>query len=405
MSYKVVRITNLYNEFISQYYEAFPEIKNVSYREQQNHLTRHSVDTVSSFTSSLINMGVDAHSIFTNATPLQNQWKAENNSEKIGKNLIADQIKSLKPQIVWLDDITLIDRKFISFVRESVPSVKLFTGHLCAPYNAENLRNLKALDFLVTCTPCLKSEFEQHGIETLLLYHGFDESVLKWSLVDNQFPETEFLFTGSMYLGGGFHKTRVEYIERFLDAQLPIRIYGSLDPPLKAYSKKIASLSIGALKRVGASTAVKHIPFLRHYEAFGEHSIKLYTRKLRDSMKPPVYGLDQFKLLTKAKLCFNIHGEIAKGCAGNARLFESTGVGTCLVTDWKSNLSDLFDTDKEVVSYRTIDECLDKVKWLLDNPNEVRKIGLAGQARTLKDHTVKKRVQQIHDLFIHKMKK
>jgi len=99
-------------------------------------------------------------------------------------------------------------------------------------------------------------------------------------------------------------------------------------------------------------------------------------------------------------LCFNIHGEIAKKCAGNVRLFEATGVGSCLVTDWKDNMSDIFKLDEEVVTYKSLDECIDKMSWLMNNPNEAKKIALAGQKRTLKDHTVENRVSQLHSLFL-----
>ena len=110
-----------------------------------------------------------------------------------------------------------------------------------------------------------------------------------------------------------------------------------------------------------------------------------------------------FQLVSKSKICFNIHGEIAKKCAGNIRLFEATGMGTCLVTDWRENMSDLFDIDREVVTYKLIGECIDKVKWLLNNPNEAEKISKAGQARTLKDHTVENRAAMIHNIFKKKL--
>ncbi len=98
-------------------------------------------------------------------------------------------------------------------------------------------------------------------------------------------------------------------------------------------------------------------------------------------------------------MCFNIHGEIAKGCAGNLRLFEATGVGTCLITDWKRNLSELFEPEKEVITYKTKEECIEKIKWLLMNPLETQKIAKAGQARTLKDHTTENRAELIHELL------
>ena len=42
------------------------------------------------------------------------------------------------------------------------------------------------------------------------------------------------------------------------------------------------------------------------------------------------------------------------------RLFEATGSGACLVTDWKENLGELFEPDVEVVTYRSVAECVKK---------------------------------------------
>jgi spore maturation protein CgeB len=77
------------------------------------------------------------------------------------------------------------------------------------------------------------------------------------------------------------------------------------------------------------------------------------------------------------------------------RLFEATGVGTCLITDWKDNLHDLFEPDREVVTYRSPQECVEKVKWLLEHPQEREAIAQAGQARTLKDHTFDQRAIEL----------
>jgi len=203
-----------------------------------------------------------------------------------------------------------------------------------------------------------------------------------------------------MYTGGGFHKTRIEYLESFIRAKLPLKIYGSLEPTAKVLTKIAASASINSFKKIGAADWIKHIPILKNYESYGESSINLYSRRLRASVLPPVYGLDQFKLLAKTRICFNIHGEIARGCAGNARLFEATGVGTCLVTDWKDNIPELFVPDKEVVTYKSKKECADKIKWLLENKEEAQKIAEAGMARTLKDHTIQRRVSQINDIIL-----
>ena len=68
--------------------------------------------------------------------------------------------------------------------------------------------------------------------------------------------------------------------------------------------------------------------------------------------KPPVYGLDMFKAISRSKIGFNMHGEVAGDYAANVRLFEITGVGSCMVTDWKKNLNEIFEIDKEAVAFR-----------------------------------------------------
>ena len=75
------------------------------------------------------------------------------------------------------------------------------------------------------------------------------------------------------------------------------------------------------------------------------------------------------------------------------RLFEVTGVGSCLLTDEKDNLGQLFTTD-EVVTYTTPEDCIEKIEWLLTHEREREKIALRGQQRTLKDHTFAQRVKQ-----------
>jgi spore maturation protein CgeB len=82
-------------------------------------------------------------------------------------------------------------------------------------------------------------------------------------------------------------------------------------------------------------------------------------------------------------------------------MFEATGVGTCLLTDWKEHIADLFEPDEEVVTYKSAEECIEKAKWLLENPAERERIAKAGQKRTLRDHTFENRVE-LFDAIIKK---
>ncbi|UAJ71506.1 glycosyltransferase family 1 protein [Synechocystis sp. PCC 7339] len=114
---------------------------------------------------------------------------------------------------------------------------------------------------------------------------------------------------------------------------------------------------------------------------------------------PAVYGLSMYQQLANSKVTFNNHINISSQSASNMRLFEATGVGACLVTDWKSNLTELFEPDFEIVTYRNVDECIEKVKWLLENNEACQGIAKAGQQRTLKDHTFAQRAIQLDKII------
>jgi len=106
-----------------------------------------------------------------------------------------------------------------------------------------------------------------------------------------------------------------------------------------------------------------------------------------------------------SKIGFNMHGEVAGDYAANVRLFEITGVGSCMVTDWKKNLNEIFEIDKEAVAFSSGDECIEKIKWLLDHPKEREEIAIAGQKRVLRDHTFKIRASQLNEIILKELKK
>lgn len=109
----------------------------------------------------------------------------------------------------------------------------------------------------------------------------------------------------------------------------------------------------------------------------------------------PVFGVEMYQLLRRAKLSFNIHIDTIQGQAGNMRMFEVTGAGSCLLTDAASNMSDLFEDGKEVVTYSSLEECVEKANYLLENEAERAEIATAGHKRTLKSHTLGHRCVEI----------
>ena len=109
--------------------------------------------------------------------------------------------------------------------------------------------------------------------------------------------------------------------------------------------------------------------------------------------------------LRNSRITLNLHaindvrGAAATNFANNMRLSDASGVGTCLLTDAKDNLSDMFKPEEEVVTFADVDECVEKIRYLLDHDDERRTIARAGQERTLRDHTYGKRIAELAEVL------
>ncbi|HMM88292.1 CgeB family protein [Bradyrhizobium sp.] len=108
-----------------------------------------------------------------------------------------------------------------------------------------------------------------------------------------------------------------------------------------------------------------------------------------------VWGADMYQTLRRSKITLNSHIDMAGREAGNMRLFEATGVGAFLLTDFKDNLHTLFAPDREVAVWRSVDDCLEAIGRALGDAASRAGIAAAGQARTMAQHTYRHRAAEI----------
>ena len=116
---------------------------------------------------------------------------------------------------------------------------------------------------------------------------------------------------------------------------------------------------------------------------------------LRRCFQGEVWGADMYQVLRRSRVTLNSHIDLAGREAGNMRLFEATGVGAFLLTDFKDNLDTLFELDHEVVAWRSIDDCLKTIDLCLSDDNRRAVIARSGQARTMSHHTYRNRTAEI----------
>lgn len=87
------------------------------------------------------------------------------------------------------------------------------------------------------------------------------------------------------------------------------------------------------------------------------------------------------------------------------RVYLATATGTPCVVGYAKGLENHFKDNKEVLYYRNNDELIEKIKYLIDNKDEAEKIGKAGRARALKDHTYTERAGKIIEIISGESKK
>ena len=124
---------------------------------------------------------------------------------------------------------------------------------------------------------------------------------------------------------------------------------------------------------------------------------------IRPRYQGSVWAREFYAILAGSKIVLNTHNNLEGSCAANVRLFEATGIGAFLLTDWKANLHKIFEPGKEVVTYRNPDACIEMARYYLDHEDERRAIAQAGQRRTLTEHTYYHRAQQLLDI-VHRYK-
>jgi len=396
MSFRLLSISTMYDGYLKSFYDKHPEISELNYRDHLNILMEETTEFAGSYLRNFRKSGIEAEGIVCNDSGLQNKWSTEKNLNT-GNSLeiLFDQIKSAMPEVLWVENLSFVTSDFLNNVRKEVPSIRLIAANHGSPFNSKVLESMKGVDFVITCTPGLKLNIEELGKKSYLVYHGFDTDQLKWISAHSSAPENDFIFSGSLITGGDFHAQRIHLIEKLVSENIPVGLYVNLESRYRIRAKQSIYYLSELVKKAGLSGSLGKIPLLR----YGRTWVNSYSADLLRKIQPPVFGPDMLNLFHNSRIVLNFHIGIAGDWAGNMRMFEVTGVGSCLLTDNKKNMPDLFESGHEVVVYDNENDCVEKVKWLLEHEDERRQIAMAGQKRTLNYHTVEKRCQSIIDIM------
>lgn len=403
MGYRFQKITTTDYSYLQPFLAQYPHYKQLSYREFYDLYQQRCSGWHNNFSAHLPRLGYEAQDICVNFEYLQKLWAKENgvgySNDDWLKDIATAQVKAFRPDVMFLDDLYVTDGHFRKFLREVSPTPVKMIGWRAAP--TRDYRDLLDLDLLLTCTIQFAKQMLDHGVKARVLLHGFEPAILK--LVQPTERTLDVTFMGSLILEEGFHNQRFQLIKTLLE-RTNLQVWGRLSERhrgsrTKQLASRITYRANRLLRDLEASDQLlaKVAEWDERYQR-GPLSKEIF-RKYADRIHPPVIAQDYFALIGISKININNHIDVAAGYAGNIRLFEVTGMGTCLMTDWMINLPEMFEEDVEIVTYRNADECVEKVNYLLDHPQELASIAAAGQRRTLRDHTYVNRAEQLDEIM------
>lgn len=403
---RLQRITTNYASYLQQFYARNPGLASASYSDQRAALMADACGWADFWSVALTKLGYTATDVIANAEPMQKAWvrengKADTSSEWIYE-IVTAQVESFAPDVLFVNDYVTFTADFLRHLRSRCPAIRLVLGWCGAPYQDPSV--FTEYDVVLSNVPELVEDFTSRGHRCYLINHAFDARIL--SRLGPSGSVIDFSFIGTIWKDKNFHNNR-EQLLLDLIAQTNLQIFTDLfkpalrrrlDTKLKGslYDSSQLLLNLGVPR-----SAVAKLPVLGKTLQWGERpaSNQSLDERLARIAQPPIFGVEMFRQLRDSKISLNTHIDLSSSHASNMRLYEATGVGTCLLTDWKPNLPELFDVESEVVTYRNASECIEKVRYLLDHEQERQRIATAGQQRTLREHTFDNRAEQLDDLI------
>jgi radical SAM superfamily enzyme YgiQ (UPF0313 family)/ubiquinone/menaquinone biosynthesis C-methylase UbiE len=339
-------LNTYYEKFLTDHYRSNPDLQNASYQVQKSSLQSTCFGDCDFYSRGLKKAGWRSEDLIVNCNLLQESWSRENGCNSEGLSIAIEQIRRRRPQVVYMQDLGIATRDFLAAIR---PHVTLIVGQIASPIPPQ--ADLAGFDIIISSFPHFVARLRQAGMTAYYQPLAFDPLILdKIGHCRKTYPVT---FVGGI---SPVHGKGTELLEQ-LARLTPLEFWG-----------------------YGADTLPSGSPISdRHH---GE-----------------IWGLEMFRLLAQSGITINRHIDVAENHANNMRLFEATGCGALLITDYKDNLNDLFEIGKEIVVYRSVEECAALINYYLANPAAAESIAKAGQARTLRDHKYDQRMEQTAEIL------
>lgn len=378
---KLLKASPYYNDYLNQFHLQRPYLRDLSYKENYDEIMRDSFASADFWKKNLEKTErFEVMEVIINDEMTQKKWAQENNISYSKENwkldILEAQIDLFNPNIFFAHDFMTANSEFRLKIKKKLPSITIISWDGVAK---KEKSSFIGCDLIMSSAHQILDYYKSHNFRTFYMEQGFEESLIsKLSFGDKNIDSS---FIGSVFMGEDRHNERIRLISYLLKNK-NLRVWTPSLPSIKTLFKKdIKSLIHGNAKNVFIMDILR----------------------VRRANEGGLFGITMYQKMTESKIIINSHIGSATNFGGNMRMFEATGVGSCLLTDWKENLKDQFDIDKEIITYKTKEECLSKIKYLLKDDKYRENVAKAGQKRTLENYTLQKRLSTLSDFILNKL--
>jgi spore maturation protein CgeB len=220
---------------------------------------------------------------------------------------------------------------------------------------------VRVSDIFFTMSEGLVEEFKKFNPNVFWLTQAFEPSFFQIKQItpeDIKTFTTEVTFVGNLGSKPQYLPRR-ESLERVINEGFKLKWWGPRIP------RKLSTIPL-ILGKIGRSYGGKFV--------WGEEYAKVAK-------------------LSKVFLAFDAMPHIRKSVS--ARMYTAVGCGAFYMCQYVDGIEEVLDPDKEIVTFHSEDEMIDKIRYYLKNDELRTKIAASGRSHVLKEHTYEVRIKQM----------
>src|SRR5882757_1866891 len=333
-----------YARFQSWLYRRQPGLENASYAEQMAARNASLFGVADFYSRNFITLGHFAAEIHVNNPWLQSAWAREHGmsapepaavaerrelpawieravtpfkpmlrplARRVGlsprldpeaEKILFAQIEDFRPDLIINQDIFYVDTGLVRRIKAMASPIMVGQVGI-APSRGEDWT---VYDLMLSQLPSIVNFFRNAGVRSEVSHLAFEPAILG-QLPDIGAADIDISFVGTVSVD---HQQRIALLEAVARRH-----------DLKLFGNRPQALPVSS-------------PLHRCFQ--GE-----------------VWGAEMYQVLRRSRITLNSHIDLAAREAGNMRLFEATGAGAFLLTDFKENLHTLFEPEREVAVWHS----------------------------------------------------